>query len=464
MQFPTISYDNYIDLLKSKSELLILGGKYQHALDDINKLLFATENADFINKNPLAEKANAFVSFGTVYRLCGEYEKSINESRRAIDMIESAGENIARGDAVDINGKALNNLGIICQNVGKYNEALGHFQKYYDLAKAVGDEAGCGRACGNMGSVYFGQGLYDEAIKHYTLAMDIADQTGNKRAKGVASGNLGNAYFVKGDLEKALELHLKDMEIALEIGNKRETGIAAGNIANVFYVKSDYKGALEYYGKYSNIAGEIGDKFGAAMAGGNLGAVYKDLGIINKARKSYSRALELFLSLADKQGMGYCRTNIGALCLEFDDIAGAEEYLNQAETDLIEIGDKSTLIETYWAMAELALKKKSVSEKSDRAEDFGNRAMSLSLEIGSDLGKAGSLLVLGTIDHLQGNYNSAKEKLEEALKLYERLGQKKRLAEAYKKLGQVLYALGNGSEATKCGKSAETILKSIGIG
>jgi len=287
MRTQKVTYDHYIDILKRKSELLILSGRYQDSLITLDRALFAARNAVLENKSPLIEEASIYVSIGTVHRLCGEYEKAAEGSQKGLLLIESIGDVLERLKGNDVKNDAFNNLGIICQNQGKYKEAIEYFKQYLKLAEVMGDKQGFGRACGNMGSAYFDQGEYDRAIDLYQKYLEISEQTGNKRAIGITNGNLGNIYFARGDYDRALEFYKRDLIIAQKIGNRRETGIATGNIANIHYAKGEYRQALEFYLNYSVIAKGIGDRFGYAMASGNLGAVYKELGLLDRSRGNF---------------------------------------------------------------------------------------------------------------------------------------------------------------------------------
>jgi|GEM_PF-5336345 len=465
MRTQKVTYDHYIDILKRKAELLTLSGRYQDSLKTLDQALFAATNAVLENKNPTVEEASIYVSIGTINRLCGEYEKAVEGSQKGLLLIESIGDVPERSRGNDVKNDAFNNLGIICQNQGKYKEAIEYFQQYLKLAEVMGDKQGFGRACGNMGSTYFDQGEYDRAIDLYQKYLEISEQTGNKRAIGITNGNLGNIYFARGDYDRALEFYKRDLIIAQEIGNRRETGIATGNIANIHYAKGEYRQALEFYLRYSMTAMGIGDRFGYAMASGNLGAVYKELGLLDKSLEHFKSALEIFTLLNDRQGIGYCRFNIGTLSLDSGDTIGAEENLDLAEAVLLEIGDKSTLIETYWSKAGVAIAySKDNPEELEKAGQYGGLALALSQEIGSNSGKAGSLLVLGKIDRLAGIFHSAIDKIETAIKIYKTLGQKKRLAEAYDELSRLMIEAGEEAKAQENRKLAKAIFLDIGLG
>ena len=88
-------------------------------------------------------------------------------------------------------GFALNNLGIIHQQIGELDMALAYYEESLKMHQSVGNKKGASNPLNNMGAIYEDKGLYDKAIDLYAKGMKIAEDLGDIGGISAGYGNIG---------------------------------------------------------------------------------------------------------------------------------------------------------------------------------------------------------------------------------------------------------------------------------
>ena len=68
---------------------------------------------------------------------------------------------------------ALNNIGHIHENKGKYDEALKRFEDSLEIFRKLGHKRGIAFALNGISSIHYGKGEYDEALKRFEDSLEI---------------------------------------------------------------------------------------------------------------------------------------------------------------------------------------------------------------------------------------------------------------------------------------------------
>ncbi|MGB3691498.1 MAG: tetratricopeptide repeat protein [Spirulinaceae cyanobacterium] len=77
-------------------------------------------------------------------------------------------------------GTTLNTLGVVCQRLGKYENALTYYQQALAISKELGNRSGEGTTLSNLGLVYQSTGKYEEALTYYQHTDKLVDEAFNK--------------------------------------------------------------------------------------------------------------------------------------------------------------------------------------------------------------------------------------------------------------------------------------------
>ena len=174
----------------------------------------------------------------TVYRLMGDYKKSIENYNKAILLAPTW-------------SYPYNNMGIVYYEQKDFDKAIEQYNKAISLTSD--DEV----LYSNLGNAYFAKQEYDKAIEYLDKAVKI------KPTFAFAQLNLGNCYLHKKEFDKAEGYYNK----ALELNPKYY--FAHNNLGNMYMEKKEYDKALASYQK----ALELKPGYAAALR--NTALIYK---------------------------------------------------------------------------------------------------------------------------------------------------------------------------------------------
>jgi tetratricopeptide (TPR) repeat protein len=80
---------------------------------------------------------------------------------------------------------SLNNIGLIYDAWGKYDQAIEYYKKSLKIREEIGDRKGEGVTLNNIGMIYYARGKYDQAIEYYQKSLTILAEIGAVEAKMV---------------------------------------------------------------------------------------------------------------------------------------------------------------------------------------------------------------------------------------------------------------------------------------
>jgi len=153
--------------------------------------------------------------------------------------------------------KAYNNLGTIYREQGKQEQALSFFLKSLEIKERLNDDSRAS-PLNNIGLIFMGQGKYEKAITYYKKAEEIYERKSDSAKLVVAYNNLGEAYFKIADFTNSKGYFLRAIKIAKM--RKDLTGLSSSyeSIAKVFMKREEYDKALEYCLQGIDLAEQLG--------------------------------------------------------------------------------------------------------------------------------------------------------------------------------------------------------------
>lgn len=145
-----------------------------------------------------------------------------------------------------------------------------------------------------------------------------------------AIGEVGYYYEEVGFYDKALDYYLKSLDYAIKNKCFRQE-IEAYNF--LFFMYSEYfnddKLGLSFLKKSLKVAEEVNDKDFISTLNGNLAMLYIKMGDLEKGRFFVERAIETRQQLKDTLGLAHIYLEEARLLLKTNDLAKAEESINQ---------------------------------------------------------------------------------------------------------------------------------------
>jgi tetratricopeptide (TPR) repeat protein len=286
---------------------------------------------------------------------------------------------------------------VIAGNYGygksEYPLALDYSLKSLEEFKEMGDRMGEAKILGDIGVIYWFQADYPNALKYYLDALRINEELRIKNETAATLCNIGIVYNSLEDYPKALDYMLRANKIDEELGNKSGVAANLGNIGELYMNLSDTTKALENLLKSLKFYEDAADKNGIARNLGNIGIIYINKQEYSKALENEILALKLFEELGDKNGIARVSGDIGRTYLEFATdnsmdsksktspnlpnnksvaLENAKKYTNRAINLSREIGDLSTLSNTYKQLSEIQYL---LNDNKGSLESFKNYAL-----------------------------------------------------------------------------------------
>ncbi|WP_198047542.1 tetratricopeptide repeat protein, partial [Kutzneria sp. 744] len=219
----------------------------------------------------------------------------LDRPREALDRYLQALDTGDRSVAV----RALNNIGLVDEHLGNYEEALSRFARAAEVADEVGDRPGRARALDNLGNVTEYLGRYDEALRHKQKALDIAREIGDVVGEASTLNNLGNVYERIADHRTALAHYQRALDIGRRIGHAEIEGHALDNAGSAYRHIGDHAKAEDHHRRAIDLAREAGNNYLLARALNNFGETLRHQGDRSAAADAYREALAIASSLRE---------------------------------------------------------------------------------------------------------------------------------------------------------------------
>jgi DNA-binding SARP family transcriptional activator/tetratricopeptide (TPR) repeat protein/DNA-binding XRE family transcriptional regulator len=197
---------------------------------------------------------------------------------------------------------AHNDLGIVFERLGRYQEALDHHRQAFTIRRQLGDRRGQAASLGNLGNVHWRLGHYQEALDHYRQALVIERQLGNIRGQAASLGNIGFVYERLGRYQEALDYDRQALAIERQLGDRRGEADSLTNLGVVLCRMERYQEALDHHQQALVLFREFGDRYGQALCLTNLGVVLGRLGRYQEALGHHRQALIIRRELGDPYG------------------------------------------------------------------------------------------------------------------------------------------------------------------
>ena len=469
--------EDMIDVIESLSDVYSLMGEYENAIELFNNAVNYTEDIemkvrnlrklaevyqrkgdldrslevivtakDLLENRISTEKARILVIEGNTRYRKGEFERSMSILSEAVEIFEELGGERDLGDAI-------RSIGNIYLNRGEFDKALEHYKKSLDTMESIGDMMGIASALNNMGIVYQDIGQMDRAMDHYRRSLEIEEKIGNKWGIAQSLNNIGIIYRNKNQLNKALNFYRRSLAIKEKIGDKRGIADTRNNIGQIYRSKGEIKEALKYYRVSKRIYEEIGDKQGVSTSLNNMGKVFLAKKDVESALKLYRSGLEIREKSENRLGVAQSLNSIGEAFYHNDELDEALNFYERCLNICSEIGDVSLKVLTLCGLSETCLK----LDEIEKAYDYAERAIDMGEEEGI------TRRTLGMVYREMDEWDKAEKELEMAKDILDEVGDKRELARLYYEYALLLEKIGKVEKAKEYLNRALDIYEKMGM-
>ncbi|MFW9988369.1 MAG: tetratricopeptide repeat protein [Candidatus Odinarchaeota archaeon] len=339
--------------------------------------------------------------------------------------------------------------------------ALDNFKEENDLLNVA--------ICHNeLGIIQEDNGFFDQAIYHFNRAFEILNELKDKSKIIKIFNNLGNVYFLIKDLEQSYHYYQEAYKLSQQENLIFEEAKSSSNLVEVLFLLKDYdqiKGILERNLSYFK---DNDDLYGLITTELKYGKLYYLMGEdYNESYQHLTKALEIIESLKENINVYIkakleweCFFYLGKIYRLWDNLTKAENLFLQSleAVRLYEIGDNIKEGEILENLAELNISKGDIG----RVFDYYNLACEIFHKFGDKMKNAELKYKIGKIflEYEEDTFKSIKY-IEEALNIYEDLEYTKECAIIYHKLGDIYLFKGMTDMAISNFESAKDYYQNI---
>ncbi|OLB76263.1 MAG: hypothetical protein AUI14_19315 [Actinobacteria bacterium 13_2_20CM_2_71_6] len=186
--------------------------------------------------------------------------------------------------------RALNNMSLICSELGNHTEAARLVQEDLDLLRRLGDLPGESVALDNLALVEVRRGHYAEAVPHCVRSVALNRSVGAPLVSTAALNILGLAYAGLGRYRRAAWCQRHSRRLAGRGGNRYWEAQALSDLAAAYRAAGLPRRAAAAGRRAVRISRRLGDHRGTAVARKRVADALSDLGTPTRVRTWRTRA------------------------------------------------------------------------------------------------------------------------------------------------------------------------------
>lgn len=237
--------------------------------------------------------------------------------------------------------KTLNDMGMVCQKIGQYEQALGYYQRALEIAQERENCTSIAESFNNIGVVYQKLGQYQRVLEFYQQALTLQLEIGDRNGEASTLNNIGVAYESLGDYQQALEYYQQALAILQDFSVREKKDVMLNNVGAVYQKLGQHEQALGFYQQALLIRQKNGQGTQKGTFYNNIGVVQQELGQYHQALQSYQQALVIEQEIGDRVGEGTALNNIGEIYRIWEQYEKALEYYQQSLAIQQEINNRA---------------------------------------------------------------------------------------------------------------------------
>jgi len=280
---------------------------YGESLDMYKAVIRRTKEMGGRSRLAIQEVASTLKIMGMVNTKRGELGLSMACFQEAIDIMRANFNEKGSGPVVT---SILSRIGGIFYKMGKFDEAMSHYQEAYDLATRTYDTTEhpeVAQVLHYIGGIHQKQGNNVEAMKCYKNAAKIYQTKLGRNDPTVATTLvcIGSLHYIEKDIDGAMGYYTEALRLnRAAYGTSHPDVIPTmKSIALIQSKKGNFDRAIEIFTEVRNIkCGEVGKIHPeVASAHKRIGNVHYQRGDLASAQKEYRQALSIYEQTLGKE-------------------------------------------------------------------------------------------------------------------------------------------------------------------
>ncbi|MCF8307177.1 MAG: CHAT domain-containing protein [Ignavibacteriales bacterium] len=238
----------------------------------------------------------------------GDYQTASVYAEKAVEKCKQDS-----GKLSDCYVESLNNLGVLYEALGRFNDIFPLYLEALEVIKQTGGNENQHYVItlNNLAGLYQSVGKYDDALPIYLEALNSSEKKSGKKHPEYSKclNNLAVLYKEMGRNEDALPLFLEAMEInGKTLGKEHwEYGVNLNNLAHLNQLMGRYKEALQFSNESLSVTEKTLGKshITYSIRLNNLAVLYRELGRNEEALPLILEALNITENTLGKEHANY---------------------------------------------------------------------------------------------------------------------------------------------------------------
>ncbi|NUT49355.1 MAG: tetratricopeptide repeat protein [Saccharothrix sp.] len=235
-------------------------------------------------------EGRAMHNLGVVYQRLGRYSDARYHLAQATTVLRRANRPL-------VEALALADLGHVHMLLGQYDQALACDSEALRLLEGESDRTGQGQVLNNMGLVLDRLQRHEESVEHMQRALTLFRETSDRPRQGYALNDIGVVLQHQGRHSEARGYHDEALALARATLDRALEAEALNGLGNAMRQVEVTEEVLRYHEQALAIALDIGDRHEQAQAHEGLANAYEVLANTAEARERWRLALQIYLDL-----------------------------------------------------------------------------------------------------------------------------------------------------------------------
>ena len=340
---------------------------------------------------------------------------------------------------------ALHNLGDVLEQTGHTDEAMDHFIEMLHLAWRFDNLGKAGAAYSRIARGHRRLGKYDIAMEHLRRAYELFERSRDDRGIASTLDDMGRVNWLRGAFGQALDYHRQALTIRRALGDRRSIALSLANIGRVHHDTGNFKAAISQFREALDLRRDINDLVGVVQSLCDLGGVHSEDGNHEAALELLGEGRKLANEIGDKLALAEVLSRSGEVKSAMGQGEDAVKDLSEAKAIASNLGDRVALAVSHQRLAQvqLALGNLEAAEVEAHAAVAVSEAVGLRVHIGC--GYRVKAEVAAALGHTQ----QAEDDFRRAIDILAAVKHEVELARAYNGLASVKERTGGQAEAQK---------------
>ncbi len=313
-----------IECIMNRAAVLSVLGDNEQAIHELEEVILQSK---IISDREL--EIDGLLNICKPHLNTAEYDKVLENAEKAEKISRETGNMEKVADALD-------NCGLSCWHLGRYHNAVEHYEQSLKILEEMGKEASPS-TLNNIGAVYWNLGKLNRAMDYFKRSLEITERIGDLKTNAACLNNCGLVHWGFCEYRKALEYFTRSLEITERIGNRNSTAANLNNIGKSHEFFGEYHKSLEFFGRSLGIARETGDRRTESAILANMGDINRTLGKYETSLKLISESLFIRQNTCDRWGVMECLMSKGDTLAVLNDLESARECYIQSREIATEI-------------------------------------------------------------------------------------------------------------------------------